>query len=541
MEGWSKCTVEGANKLKKRRLIILLVVTALVVAGQKIESKAFSFSDWASDIKAKKQSEKENAKENKKEALTAGVDAFEGEETVLQNKGLVMKKRKDTYTLNCKQGNELRYTTEGKYIYFTGTINISPGTDFMGDIGLEIFDVEGNKLGYTTKVYEGSMQVYFCMYIGDKNEIIIRGTENLPENALLDVINPLFMTDEMGTKSTENFPVMRVADEVETKLSYEAFPSVFEGQEIMGKATTEEYAYEEYESGVRITKWNGNNEQASIPDTIQGKPVLEIGKRAFAGNRTMKSLSLPNTLQHIGQQAFSSCMFERVVLSDQLLSIGEQAFSGCTNLLALDIPQSVTFIGKAAFEDCNSMVTAQLPGGLQMLGEEAFARCESLKSGAIIPPNIKFVPKGLYRGCSNITEVTISEGTRRIGSESFSKTAISTLTLPSSVNRIEPRAFSDCKELAQVQLPTWLHVLGEGAFSGSEKLTAMVLPENLSKIGSNVFYGCSLLETLEIPPSVVELGGLSGISELNTVLIVYPDTAGYEYAQAHGCSFQLKE
>ena len=45
----------------------------------------------------------------------------------------------------------------------------------------------------------------------------------------------------------------------------------------------------------------------TVPNTVAGLPVLEIGAQAFEGNTKLKSVTLPATIEIIGRRAFAEC------------------------------------------------------------------------------------------------------------------------------------------------------------------------------------------------------------------------------------------
>lgn len=95
--------------------------------------------------------------------------------------------------------------------------------------------------------------------------------------------------------------------------------------------------------------------EISIPE---GVTRIEAG--AFRGRR-IEGLTLPDSLQYIGDYAFSDCTLLRTVtLSDQstLISFGDYAFAQCTALLSITIPATVETIGFMAFGNCNALATA---------------------------------------------------------------------------------------------------------------------------------------------------------------------------------------
>ena len=69
----------------------------------------------------------------------------------------------------------------------------------------------------------------------------------------------------------------------------------------------------------------------------------------------MKSISIPNSVTSIGNEAFSYCYaLQSVSIPDGVTSIGDQAFYYCYVLPSISIPNSVTSIGNEAFYSCSA-------------------------------------------------------------------------------------------------------------------------------------------------------------------------------------------
>ena len=67
-------------------------------------------------------------------------------------------------------------------------------------------------------------------------------------------------------------------------------------------------------------------------------------------------------------------------------------------------------------------------------------------------------------------------------------------------------AFSDCKGLTSLTLPTSLKCVGNDAFAGCEGLTSLTLPKSLKSIGASAFSDCKGLTSLTLPKSLKSVG-----------------------------------
>ena len=67
------------------------------------------------------------------------------------------------------------------------------------------------------------------------------------------------------------------------------------------------FAVRDDSTGIVIVKYNGTASTLTVPNTVAGLPVVEIGAQAFEGNTKLKSVTLPATIEIIGRRAFAEC------------------------------------------------------------------------------------------------------------------------------------------------------------------------------------------------------------------------------------------
>ena len=93
---------------------------------------------------------------------------------------------------------------------------------------------------------------------------------------------------------------------------------------------------------IEITGYEGSIRHLVIPRMIENIPVRSIGKYAFSGREDLCSLTLPETIDTLGRQAFYNCKKLRtiVVKTSKLTSrnIGSKAFAGTYAKAAIKVP-----------------------------------------------------------------------------------------------------------------------------------------------------------------------------------------------------------
>ena len=77
--------------------------------------------------------------------------------------------------------------------------------------------------------------------------------------------------------------------------------------------------------------------------------------KTLVSNNTITSITLPEGLTSIEDEAFSGCNLTSITIPESVISIGKSAFSGCSNLLSVIIPNGVTSIGSSAFYECSNL------------------------------------------------------------------------------------------------------------------------------------------------------------------------------------------
>ena len=192
------------------------------------------------------------------------------------------------------------------------------------------------------------------------------------------------------------------------------------------------------------------------------------GKRLLEGNVELKEYTVRK-----GTRVICDCAFE---------DYGDFYSFRCSTLTSLTLPSSLQSIGDSAFEDCSSLSSLTFSSTLQSIGYWAFRGCTSLRS-VICNKFYKVIGQMLLSsdGTKVIaywgenSEVTIPEGVQSIGDSAFRDcSSLTSLTLPSSLQSIGDSAFYGCKSLRPLTLPSSLQSIGYWAFRDS--LTTLYIP-----------------------------------------------------------------
>ena len=231
-----------------------------------------------------------------------------------------------------------------------------------------------------------------------------------------------------------------------------------------------------------------------IPGTVSynGRTytVTEVGPFISGPTR----VTIPNTVTRIRDLAFCFCnTLTSVVIGNSVQTIGEGAFSN-TKLTSVTIPNSVTSIGDEAFAYCQSLASVSLGSRVRTIGNDAFS-CTKL-TRVTIPNSVTSIGDDAFYSCP-LTSVSLGSGVRTIGTYAFSGTKLAGVTIPNSVPSIGQGAFSSCP-LTSVSLGSGVRTIGNLAFSSCTKLTSIHIPASVSSIGATPFQSCTALTSITV-------------------------------------------
>lgn len=275
-------------------------------------------------------------------------------------------------------------------------------------------------------------------------------------------------------------------------------------------------------------------QQVSLPSTLE-----EIGEYTFYNLKSLASVNLPSGLTAIRGHAFENCSALSLVCPDDLAleRIDENAFKGCTSLTGINLGDALLSVGQYAFSGCTSLKELHFPPSVSSIGAYAMQNCTALEELTIGGPAMPCTEDGWFDGIKSsvLATVNIGEGVTAIGDGTFSNNslgfpALKTVSLPSTLETIGSNAFKKCVALGEVTLPASLTTIGDSAFINCTSLT-LVCPEDLSltsvgahafqycsaldsvdlgdnllRVGDYAFSSCTQLEELHFPPSIIEFG-----------------------------------
>lgn len=224
------------------------------------------------------------------------------------------------------------------------------------------------------------------------------------------------------------------------------------------RATTKgdwEYVVDSDKTFATITGYTGKDANVKIPSKLGGAPVRKIGPSVFECNSDIVSVNIPNSIWYIEHSAFG----------------------GCPNLTTITGAKNVVDIYEGAFENCLKLSVYPFSNKNDFIGYSAF-RKSAIRSVSLT--DVSFIDEFAFEYCNGLTSVTIPDGCNvRMG------------------------AFAHCESLASVKL-------------GAVKVEDSTITGTTQ---SSIFSGCTNLVLKMLPLSMVLVKLSLRIREIQPLLL----------------------
>ena len=314
-----------------------------------------------------------------------------------------------------------------------------------------------------------------------------------------------------------------------------------------------DFTVSDYEDGVKIDGYTGEDNIIVIPESIGGKTVLAIGEGAFS-TTAIRAVYVPDSVVYIEKSAFEGAdaiatlrlpfigdgkeitnlghifgsdgysdhavkvpvTLDMVILGEKTVKVEDNAFAGCKSISAVVLPEGVESIGAFAFYECRDLVYVNATS-VTSIGEYAFGYCSALYSVSFVGADS--IGLGALYESNSLYSLTIpfvggSESENRyigyiFGAESADHNA---QFVPTSLYKvgvegcteIPDRAFASCAYIGEFNLAEGVERIGVRAFYSCRSIVEIAMPDSLRTISDDAFFGCDNL-------IVVDLGGVSEI------------------------------
>lgn len=254
----------------------------------------------------------------------------------------------------------------------------------------------------------------------------------------------------------------------------------------------------------------------SLEGLSEFENITEIHEGAFRNCNQLATIELPPNLRIIGHGAFSYTNVVSVNLPDSVESIHGLAFNGCQNLTSINLDnvrdignsafrytniqnvnlQQIESLGTLVFANCNNLVSAQISGSMNSLPQQTFLQCGMLMNVAM--GSIRIIEEAAFFECSGLQTVDLN-----------------------MIGEIRGEAFYGCNQLMTINLEHCM-MIGMSAFENCSQLSIVENWRPDVNIETRSFANCGF-NMLSIPRSNIMDSAFSNNNMLENIRLGVPD------------------
>lgn len=246
---------------------------------------------------------------------------------------------------------------------------------------------------------------------------------------------------------------------------------------------------------------DGGNGNIVIPATVDGISVVEIDEdvlyrgEGFLADFEVTALSIPFVLTRydattiLGKNGVEN--IESITLTglnDSLKNVYDK------NIYWLSFVRELPALADISIpDDDNYIVRDGVVYGDKLIWDDDGVEREKFE--------ILYIASDISGAVTIVDGVEAVGGLNRVG---FAGTAITSITLPSSVKTIGWGAFEGCRSLTTVTLSDGLTEIDEAAFKDCSALVKISLPSTVTQVGERAFWGCTSLTEVSLAATAAD-------------------------------------
>lgn len=284
------------------------------------------------------------------------------------------------------------------------------------------------------------------------------------------------------------------------------------------------------DGSAQIQDCTATGTELTIPDTIDGIKVAELGKTAFGSdpeNCPFEKINLPASIEYISSSdPFMYCTKlkeinvdaanEYYTVSDGVLFSKDMTLLVCYPQMlggsSYTIPEGVTELGSAALYN-TGLEEITFPSTLAVIDYFALGSLTGLTSVDMSGTALSSIGSFAFSGCSALSEVK----------------------LPDTLYGIDGGAFYNCKALTEITLPENLNYIGQYAFMDTG-LKSIEIPESVESIAYSALGYCTAANGEETP-----VAGFTVIGQYGSAAYTYCTDSDSDYGYTNDFTFMTPE
>jgi basic membrane protein A and related proteins len=323
------------------------------------------------------------------------------------------------------------------------------------------------------------------------------------------------------------------------------------------------YTYTLLDGNAAITAYTGTDKELTLPEKLDGHPVVKIEDNAFKNCGSLASLIIPEGVAAIGRTAFAECLkLKSVTIAKSVIAIGPGAFvNTALGKITLKKGNPIYELKDGVLFDrdqsmlhtypCgNTAEEYRISDGTLRIEEYAFFANSHIKR-IVVPDGLRNIRESAFSGCSSLSSINIPASVTGIGNWAFNGTKLSLIDVAETnpVYSMKDGALFDREQkllhtylrangVSRYEIPPGTLVIGTGAFADCTNLAEIVIPDGVAAIGSLAFSHCSSLESVTVPGSVTAIAADAFKYCDKLTLVVTAGSLAIGYARDNGLPYR---
>ncbi|MDE5829907.1 MAG: leucine-rich repeat domain-containing protein [Duncaniella sp.] len=234
-------------------------------------------------------------------------------------------------------------------------------------------------------------------------------------------------------------------------------------------------------------KESGFESSPNLQTLVITAPIT-LGAYSFSECEKLKSITLPEGITEIPKGCFyNTAITEISSLPSTLISISvvndyfnrnlsdTGAFARCTSLKSVTLPKSLRHLGDDTFSGCTNLTEANINENIVTIGSHCFSETSIITIN--LPLSLKEIHFRAFINCSNLSEISLPDSLLLLGAHAFSNTSISEIVLPTKIESIRSFTFRN-SNISKLLVPVNVKRIMPAAFSGMPSLNDLIIADS---------------------------------------------------------------
>ena len=241
--------------------------------------------------------------------------------------------------------------------------------------------------------------------------------------------------------------------------------------------------------------------------------VTSIGRGAFAVNRRLKKVNLPESLVSIQSGAFSWCDdLQSIYIPKSVEDIEYAAFEGCIGVNSVVVDKDNKIYDSR--NDCNGIIETE--GNVLIFGNQ----------NTKIPNSVTRIGEWAFAGQSLLTTVDIPNSVTSLGSHAFSESGLKSMEMPNSIIGLGVNVFMNCRAMETLVFSESLEIIPAFLLNQCHALKSIIIPASVKEVEEYAIAYSNNVESitfLSTTPPAIFPASFEGLGYNYTITIHVPE------------------